>query len=82
MSGDPVIEPGQLLDLGRVRLPDVRKATAFEADRRADVTRVPIEVWEAAVKSGETSFENVADWEHAIASLGVDAPTMDVGAPT
>ena len=82
MSGDPVIEPGQLLDLGRVRLPDVREATAFEADRRADVRPVPIEVWEAAAKSGETSFESVADWEHAIAGLGVDAPTTDVGAPT
>jgi hypothetical protein len=34
MSGDPVIESGQLLDLGGIRLPDVREVTAFEADRR------------------------------------------------
>ena len=58
-----------MLDLGRFRL---LEAPAIDAGRRADVTRVPIEVWEAAAKSGETSFENIDYWEHAIAALGVD----------
>jgi thiosulfate/3-mercaptopyruvate sulfurtransferase len=33
---------------------------------------VPTEVWEAAAKSGEISFENVGYWETAIGALGVD----------
>jgi thiosulfate/3-mercaptopyruvate sulfurtransferase len=69
MANDPVIEPDAMRDLGAFRLLD---ATAIEAERRADVTRVPIEVWEAAAKSGETSFENIGYWEHAIAALEVD----------
>ena len=69
MANDPIIETHTLLDLGPFRL---LEATAIEVGRRADVTRVPIEAWGAAAKSGETSFENVAYWEHAIAALGVD----------
>lgn len=69
MTKDPVIEPDAMLTLGRFRL---LEATALDAGRRTDVTRVPIEVWEAAAKSGETSFENIGYWEHAIAALGVD----------
>ena len=69
MANDPVIEPDAMPRLGRFRL---LEATAIDAGRRADIARVPIEVWEAAAKSGETSFENIGYWERAIAALGVD----------
>lgn len=72
MASDPTIEPAALPDLGMVRVLDVREAASFEAVHRKDATRVPIEVWEAAAKSGETSFENIGYWEHAIAALGVE----------
>ena len=72
MANDPVIEPAALPGLGKVRLLDVRDAASFDAGHRKDATRVPIEVWEAAAKSGETSFENIGYWEDAIAALGVD----------
>lgn len=72
MARDPVIEPAALPGLGRCRLLDVRDVTSFEAGHRADATRVPIEVWESAAKSGETSFENIGYWEKAVAALEVD----------
>lgn len=72
MSHDPIIEPATLASLGAFRLLDVREPAAFEASHPANAVRVPIEVWEAAAKSGETSFENVGYWERAIAALGVD----------
>ncbi|TKB16509.1 MAG: rhodanese family protein [Mesorhizobium sp.] len=68
---DPVIEAGELSLLAAFRLLDVRDAEAFRADHAASAVRVPVELWEAAAKAGETSFENVAYWERAIASLGV-----------
>ena len=69
MALDPVIEPDALLDRGPFRL---LEASSLEGVGRTDITRVPLEVWEAAAKSGETSFENVAYWERAIAALGID----------
>jgi thiosulfate/3-mercaptopyruvate sulfurtransferase len=72
MSHDPVIEPSALRLLPAFRLLDVRDQSAFSAGHAANAVRVPIEVWEAAAKTGETSFENVAYWEHAIGDLGVD----------
>jgi len=72
MRSDPVVEPAALLALGKGRLLDVRDVTSFDAGHWADATRVPIEAWEAAAKSGETSFENIGYWENAIAALGVD----------
>ena len=69
MANDPVIAPGTLRDLGPFRL---LEAASLEGVGRADIARVPLEVWEAAAKSGETSFENVAYWERAIAALGID----------
>jgi thiosulfate/3-mercaptopyruvate sulfurtransferase len=72
MPSDPVIEPAALSGLGKIRLLDVRDITSFEAGHRADASRVPIEVWEAAAKSGETSFENIGYWKTAIGALGVD----------
>ncbi|AUW46040.1 sulfurtransferase [Rhizobium leguminosarum] len=78
MSHDPVIEPIALPSLGGFRLLDVRELAAFEGDHPASAVRVPIEVWEAAAKTGETSFENVDYWERAIATLGVDGQMPNV----
>lgn len=78
MSHDPVIEPTGLPSLTSFHLLDVRDPAAFDADHPARAARVPIEVWEAAAKAGETSFENVAYWEHAIAALGLDGRTTAV----
>ncbi|MEH2543589.1 thiosulfate/3-mercaptopyruvate sulfurtransferase [Bradyrhizobium sp. AZCC 2262] len=69
MAIDPVIEPDALRDLGPFRL---LEAASLEGVGRADIARVPLEVWEAAAKSGETSFENIGYWERAIAALGID----------
>jgi len=68
MTIDPVIEPDALLG----RQFRLLEAAAPEGVGRADIARVPLEVWEAAAKSGETPFENVAYWERAIAALGID----------
>ncbi|RWB24645.1 MAG: hypothetical protein EOQ43_34265, partial [Mesorhizobium sp.] len=68
---DPVIEPDELSLLAAFRLLDVRDAEAFQADHAASAVRVPVELWEAAAKTGETSFENISYWESAIADLGV-----------
>ena len=69
---DPVIEPAVLPSFGAFRLLDVRDPASFDSDHPARAIRVPIEVWEAAAKTGEISFENVAYWERAIADLGID----------
>jgi thiosulfate/3-mercaptopyruvate sulfurtransferase len=71
MSQDPFIEPAGLSSLVIMRLLDAREAAAFEANHAEGAVRVPIELWESAAKAGETSFENVGYWEHAIAALGV-----------
>ncbi|MCK1274734.1 rhodanese family protein [Bradyrhizobium sp. 61] len=78
MPHDPIIEANELSSLEAFRLLDVREPTTFAAGHPARAVRVPIEVWEAAAKSGETSFENVDYWERAIAALGVNTrqPTI------
>ena len=72
MPYDPIIELAALRSLGSFRLLDVREPATFEAGHPSKAVRVPIEVWEAAAKAGETSFENIAYWEREIADLGVD----------
>ncbi|TIV63675.1 MAG: rhodanese family protein [Mesorhizobium sp.] len=72
MSHDPVVEQSALSTLPAFRLLDVRDQAAFSLGHAPNAVRVPIEVWEAAAKAGETSFENVAYWERAIGELGVD----------
>lgn len=78
MPHDPVIEPVALSSLSSFRMLDVRDRAAFDAGHPAKAARVPIEVWEAAAKDGETSLENVAYWERAIAALGLDDQTAAV----
>jgi thiosulfate/3-mercaptopyruvate sulfurtransferase len=72
MSRDPIIEPDALASAGAFRLLDVREPASFAAGHPVNAVRVPIEMWEAAAKSSETSFENTHFWERAIADLGVD----------
>lgn len=72
MPHDPVIEPTVLPSLSAFHLLDVREPAAFGAGHPAKAVRVPIEEWEAAAKTGETTFQNVGYWERAIADLGVD----------
>ncbi|MDQ0304897.1 sulfurtransferase [Ancylobacter polymorphus] len=72
MSHDPVVEPSALGSLPAFRLLDVRDRTAFSSGHARNAVRVPIEIWEAAAKTGETFFENVAYWQRAIDELGVD----------
>lgn len=78
MSNDPVLELSALSTLGSYRLLDVRGPAAFKAGHALHAVRVPIEKWEAAAKSGETSFGNVAFWEQEISSLGVDGQVPTV----
>lgn len=73
MSSDPIIEPSSLDTLPAFRLLDVRDPSAFSSGHAANAIRVPIEIWEAAAKAGETSFENVAYWDRAINDLGIGA---------
>lgn len=72
MSYDPVVEPSALDSLPVFHLLDVRDQAAFSSGHSPNAVRVPIEIWEAAAKTGETSFENVAYWERAIVELGID----------
>jgi thiosulfate/3-mercaptopyruvate sulfurtransferase len=78
MSTDPVIEPSALLSVPTFRFLDVREASAFSLAHARNAVRVPIEIWEAAATSGETSFDNAAYWEQAIDGLGVDASVLTV----
>ncbi len=75
MAYDPIIEPLALGNLAGFHLLDVRDPETFDAEHAPEAVRVPIEVWEAAAKAGETSFDNVAYWERAISTLGIDQTT-------
>jgi thiosulfate/3-mercaptopyruvate sulfurtransferase len=57
MSHDPVVELSALPSMPAFRLLDVRDPAAFSSGHATNAVRVPIEVWEAAAKAGETSFE-------------------------
>ena len=73
MPRDPIVDPQDLPSLGPFHLLDARDPAAFALSHPARAVRVPLETWEAAAKSGETSFENVAYWAQAIGALGVSA---------
>lgn len=77
MSG-PVLEASDLPTLPKFLLLDVRSRDAFASSHPANAVRVPVEVWEAAAKKNETSFENVAYWEQQIGALGVSGTTPTV----
>lgn len=78
MSRDPFLAPEELPKLGAFRLLDAREPIVFEAGHPAGAVRVPIEIWERAAKTSETSFETIGWWERAISDLGVDGTTPAV----
>lgn len=78
MSHDPVIEANEIKRFSSFHFLDVRDAQSYATEHAAYSIRVPVEVWEMAAKSGETSFENVPYWENALSDLGVDPETPAV----
>ena len=72
MNHDPIVEPSSLRDLASFHVLDVRDPQSFDEGHVANAVRVPIEVWEAAAKAEETSFESVDYWQNAISALGLD----------
>ncbi|MGR9145537.1 sulfurtransferase (plasmid) [Rhizobium leguminosarum] len=71
MSYDPIIEASSINDRPKMHFLDVRDAEAFSRGHAPRSVRVPIEDWEVAARTGETSFDNVDYWQKAIAELGI-----------
>ena len=86
MPSDPFVDPAALSSLGPVRYLDARDQAAFDAGHAPGAVRVPLDAWDAAIKSADTGFEKTAFWDDAIGSLGVGpsvtAVAYDGGAMT
>jgi thiosulfate/3-mercaptopyruvate sulfurtransferase len=86
MPSDPLVDPASLSSLGSIRYLDVRDQAAFDAGHAPGAVRVPLDAWDAAIKSADTGFEKSAFWDDAIGSLGVGpsvtAVAYDAGAMT
>ncbi len=86
MPSDPFVDPAALSSLGPVRYLDARDQATFDAGRAPGAVRVPLDAWDAAIKSADTGFEKTAFWNDALGSLGVGpsvtAVAYDGGAMT
>jgi thiosulfate/3-mercaptopyruvate sulfurtransferase len=86
MPTDPFVDAAALSSLGPVRYLDVRDQAAFDAGHAPGAVRVPLEVWDAAIKAADTGFEKTSFWDEAFRALGVDGSalcvTYDAGAMT
>jgi thiosulfate/3-mercaptopyruvate sulfurtransferase len=86
MPNDPFVDPAALSSLGPILYLDARDPAAFDAGHAPGAVRVPLEKWDAAIKSADTGFEKTAFWDDAIGSLGVGpavtAVAYDSGAMT
>jgi thiosulfate/3-mercaptopyruvate sulfurtransferase len=86
MPSDPFVDPAALSSLAPIRYLDARDPAAFDAGHAPGAVRVPLEKWDAAIKSADTGFEKTAFWDDAIGALGVGpavtAVTYDSGAMT
>jgi thiosulfate/3-mercaptopyruvate sulfurtransferase len=86
MPNDPFVDVAALSSLGPVRYLDARDQASFDAGHAPGAVRVPLEAWDAAIKSADTGFETSAYWDTALGSLGigagVTAVTYDSGAMT
>jgi thiosulfate/3-mercaptopyruvate sulfurtransferase len=86
MPNDPFVDPAALSSLGPLRYLDARDQATFDAGHAPGAVRVPLEAWDAAIKSADTGFEKTAFWDTAIGSLGigpsVTAVAYDAGAMT
>jgi thiosulfate/3-mercaptopyruvate sulfurtransferase len=71
MPSDPFIDPEALSSLGPVRYLDVRDQASFDAGHAPGAVRVPLDAWDAAVKSADTGFGRTAFWDEALGSLGI-----------
>jgi thiosulfate/3-mercaptopyruvate sulfurtransferase len=71
MPSDPFVDPAALSSLGPVRYLDARDQAAFDAGHAPGAVRVPLDAWDAAIKSADAGFEKTAFWDAAIGSLGV-----------
>ena len=70
MPNDPFVDPAALSSLGSVRYLDARDQAAFDAGHAPGAVRVPLDAWDAAIKSADTGFEKTAFWDDALGSLG------------
>jgi thiosulfate/3-mercaptopyruvate sulfurtransferase len=86
MPSDPFVDPAALAALGPVRYLDARDQASFDAGHVQGAVRVPLEAWDAAIKSADTGFEKSPFWDSALGSLGigpsVTAVAYDAGAMT
>ncbi len=86
MPSDPFVDPAALSPLGPILYLDARDQAAFDAGHAPGAVRVPLEAWDAAIKSADTGFEKTTFWDAALGSLGVGpsvtAVAYDAGAMT
>jgi thiosulfate/3-mercaptopyruvate sulfurtransferase len=86
MPSDPFVDPAALAALGPVRYLDARDQASFDAGHAPGAVRVPLEAWDAAIKSADTGFEKSSFWDSALGSLGigpsVTGVAYDAGAMT
>lgn len=86
MPNDPFVDIGGLSSLGPVRYLDARDQAAFDAGHVPGAVRVPVDAWDAAVKTADIGFEKTDYWDTALAALGVGpsvtAVAYDGGAMT
>ena len=78
MPNDPFADVAGLRSLGPVRYLDVRDQAAFDAGHPPGAVRVPLEEWDAAVKTADIGFAKTAYWDAALGSLGVDSAVTAV----
>ena len=56
MPSDPFVDPAALSSLGPIRYLDARDQASFDAGHAPGAVRVPLEAWDAAIKSADTGL--------------------------
>ena len=86
MPTDPFVDAADLPSLGAVRYLDVRDQAAFDTNRAPGAVRVPLEAWDARIKTADAGLAQADYWRDAFGALGVgdgvQAVTYDGGAMT
>jgi thiosulfate/3-mercaptopyruvate sulfurtransferase len=86
MPSDPFVDATGLSSLGPVRYLDARDQASFDAGHIPGAVRVPVDTWDAAIKTADVGFEKTAFWDDALSALGVGpgvtAVAYDSGAMT
>lgn len=78
MPNDPFVDAAALSRLGPVRYLDARDQAAFDAGHAPGAIRVPVDAWDAAVKSADTGLAHSPFWTDALGALGVGPTTVGV----